>query len=551
MPQKVELRGVPAAPGLALGPLVQLDLGPCAAASQADGNPEIDLRAAIQAARGDLTRLCEAVDDEAAAILEFQVAMLEDEALSDPAFHMIAEGAGAKAAWETALAEQIDDYEAADDEYFRARAADLRDIRDRVLRHLLGATMGGFPPGAVLAGEDLTPSLFLEADWSQGGGIALTAGSDKSHVAMLARARGVPMVVGLRDAVLAGHGEAMVNGEAGVVVFSPDAGARRDFAAKSRAAAARRARAANYLHGPARTADGVAVRVMINVAGLDDLQAVEPDTCDGIGLMRTEFLFRDGAALPGEEAQYGIYRQLLEWADGRPVTVRSLDAGGDKPVAGLTLDGERNPFLGMRGLRLSLRRPEVFRVQLRALARAAVHGPLKVMWPMVTTPAEVVAAAALFDGVMEELRTEGLACAKPPLGIMVEVPTVAITPELFAAADFFSIGSNDLCQYLTAAARDNAAVAELAGPPPAFFKLLSGVCAHAASVGKEVSLCGDMAGEARHLQALLFCGLRVLSVVPPALAPTKAALADTLALAGTGASHVESGGHEGSVDGGR
>ncbi len=198
---------------------------------------------------------------------------------------------------------------------------------------------------------------------------------------------------------------------------------------------------------------------MVNIARPEEVDRIDVTTCDGVGLMRTEFLF-SGDTLPDEETQYRAYTKVLEWAGGRPVTIRTVDAGGDKPVKGLTVE-EPNPFLGLRGIRLSLARPEIFRVQLRALARAAVGGNLKVMLPMVTVPAEIEAARNHLDAVLGELAAEGIAAARPSLGIMVEVPAVAIEPKAYAAAEFFSIGSNDLTQYVTAAARDSHRVADL------------------------------------------------------------------------------------------
>jgi len=243
--------------------------------------------------------------------------------------------------------------------------------------------------------------------------------------------------------------------------------------------------------------------------------------------MRSEFLFRDGAPLPDEETQYRAYRRFLEWAGGKPVTIRTLDIGGDKPIAGLTPEGEANPFLGLRGVRLTLAREEVFRTQLNALLRAAVHGNLKIMLPMVTVPNEIAQSAALLRACQAELSARGVPCAIPPLGIMVEVPAVAVAPALFGAAQFFSIGSNDLTQYVTASSRDDARVAALNDPShPAVLRLIAGVVLHAQQTGRHVSLCGDMASEPRHLDALLDAGLTSLSVAPARLAAIKAAIAE-------------------------
>ena len=317
--------------------------------------------------------------------------MLEDPTLLEPVMERIMTGRSAANAWLGVLALQIADYEAADDDYFRARAGDLADLKDRVLRLLAGEADAALPAGAILIGEDLPPSRFLAIDWSKGGAIVLERGSPLSHVAILARARGVPMVTGLGEVPAIGHVEAIVDGTTGVVL-SPDATSRLSLKEAEQAFAAEQKGAARHRSRPAVTADGIAVKVMINVAAPAETEAIDSAHCDGIGLMRTEFLFRDGHRLPDEEEQYRAYRRLLEWAGDKPVTVRTLDAGGDKPIAGLTPENETNSFLGVEGLRLSLARPDVFRAQLRALGRAAVHGKLKVMWPMVTVPEEFTAA---------------------------------------------------------------------------------------------------------------------------------------------------------------
>jgi phosphotransferase system enzyme I (PtsI) len=474
---------------------------------------------------GQIEGLIERSDEPGAAILEFQAAMLADGELIGPALAAIGAGASADSAWSAALAEQIEAYQVSDNEYFRARAADLTDLRDRVLRNLAGTEAEDLPPGAILIGDDITPTRFLETNWSAGGGIALAAGSAASHVAMLARSRGVPMVVGLGSLEGNGHAEALLDGERGMIVLSPGQAEKRAFESRRLLLSAAAARAAEFLGGPAATADGTPIGVMVNVARPDEVDRLDATACDGVGLMRTEFLFSHG--LPNEETQYRAYAKVLDWAAGRPVTIRTVDAGGDKPVPGFTVD-EDNPFLGLRGVRLSLARPEVFRIQLRALARAAIRGNLKVMLPMVTVPAEIDAAARLLDAMVAELSAEGVPAARPPLGIMVEVPAVAIVPEAFASADFFSIGSNDLTQYVTAAARDSAHVAELNDVAhPAVMRLIADVAAFGARSGIAVSLCGDAAGDPAHVPALLEAGLRTLSVAPAALGPVKAAIADT------------------------
>jgi phosphotransferase system enzyme I (PtsI) len=527
MPQTIELTGRPAAPGLAAGPLVRIDRVEAVRTPTGDAAAERrDLDAAIAAAIGELLALTKKVEAEGADILKFQIAMLEDGALSDTAGELIDEGADAIAAWSETIAAQIADYESTDDEYFRARAADLADLRDRVIRRLAGELETAIPEGAVLTGEDVTPSRFLSVDWKKGGGLALFAGSPSSHVAMLARSRGVPMVVGLGPLNLSGHELAIVDGGNGRIVLSPHAGSWRDYQAAQVDQANRAEKEAAAAREPAVTADGALVAVMINVAEPAELDALDPAIADGIGLVRTEFLFHGPGGLPDEETQYRAYRRIVEWAAGRPVVFRTLDAGGDKPIPGVTVPGESNPFLGTRGIRISLARPDIFRVQLRALARVAAEGAVKVMLPMVTVPEEIDAAAAMLDEAVAELEGQGISCRRPPLGIMVEVPAVAITPDLFAKAAFFSIGSNDLTQYVTASARDIAAVAHLNDPGhPAVIALIRQMVEAGRLIGREVSLCGDMGGDPVHLPALIKAGLRSVSVAPPLVGRAKLAIA--------------------------
>lgn len=521
----MRIEGIPASAGYAEGPLFDLDGPPVAYRGKASTTEEkAALKSAIDKAVSRLTALAETADGEAAGILEFHIAMLQDDALSVPAFAAIGSGEPADAAWRQALDAEIAGYEASDQDYFQARAADLRDIRDQVLRALSEDGEAAAPPGAILYGTDIAPTRFLETDWSRGGGIALKAGSTASHVAMLARSRGVPMVVGLGASADSPVGVALLDAEHGGIVLSPSPAEVEAFRQSSSAFAARQGKAQTFLAQPAITRAGTVVRVQVNIADPSDVDGIDIASCDGVGLMRTEFLF--GKVLPDEETQYRAYRKVLEWAGGKPVTIRTVDAGGDKPLPGFTV-AETNPFLGLRGIRLSLTRPDVFRVQIRALLRAAVHGNLKVMFPMIATAEEYALAAALFAEEQTGLASRGVAHKLPPLGIMVEVPSVAIAPEAFADVAFLSIGSNDLTQYVMAAARDNAAVAHLNSVRhPAVLRLIASVAAFGREKGIPVSLCGDSGGDPAAIPALLEAGLRDLSVAPAQLAMAKAAIAD-------------------------
>jgi phosphotransferase system enzyme I (PtsI) len=526
---EIHLIGRAASPGLAIGPVTTLSAA--VATRTASGDPAQEaaaLRAAIEGATTEIAELIKTVQGEVADILEFQVAMLEDEALADAAYQAISAGIAADHAWRSALDAEIKGYRAAEEEYFRARAADIVDIRDRVLAHLNGVdAVARIAGGSIVAADDITPSAFLAADWTRGGAIALTGGSPSSHVAMLARARATPMVVGL--GALSWNGQppalALVDGDAGTVIFDPEPETRRLFEQRVAAANAALAAAQASSLAPACTADGQKIAVLLNVTAPEDLVGLDPAICDGIGLVRTEFLFEVSHGLPDEDTQYAVYRRILDWAEGRPVTIRTLDAGGDKPIKELTIDDESNPFLGLRGIRLSLARPEVFRVQLRALSRAAVHGVLKVMLPMIAVPSELDRAGVMLDAEFAALRAEGVACARPPLGIMIEVPAAALCAEDFDAA-FYSIGSNDLTQYTMAAARDIGSVADLndAGHP-AVLALIARTVEAARKREVEVSLCGDAAADIRLTTALLATGLTSLSVAPVTVARLKAAIA--------------------------
>ena len=573
----MELRfiGQPAAPGLARGRVHVLkgipEIAPGSAAPAASAavagrepgresghesghesvaDPELDLgfearelTAAIVAASAELRVIISRLEEDlghnrdAVGILGFQLAFLQDGALAAAAREVIAAGLSASDAWAMTMARQIRGYELAEDEYFRARTSDLRDIRDRVFQCLHRGTsaltewLPKIPQGALLVAADLPPSRFLAIDWSRAGGLVLLRGSPASHVAMLARTHGVPMVVGLdqaaplvaswqgTDAILdANVGELIIN--PGVVSVATFSASRQREAVIDEAAEALRLKSV-------RTADGTPIRLYINIADLTELDDVDPGSCDGIGLARTEFLFLQRSGLPDEATQYLAYRRLVEWAAGRTVTIRTLDVGGDKPVAGLTLEGESNPFLGVRGLRLSFARPEVFAVQLRALARAAAHGEIRLMVPMVTLPQELSRVRELLEIEIAALAAAGTAVGRPIVGMMVEVPAAAITADQFDAG-FFSIGSNDLAQYVSAVGRDVGALAHLASPTqPAMLRLIRSVVDAGNHLGIETSLCGDAASDPAEVEALLGAGLRTLSVAPLQLARVKLAVTRT------------------------
>lgn len=527
---RIERRGRPASPGFARGPLVRL-AEETAAGSRSTGTPEEErarLQAALAAAAVEIAALmADQEDEEAAAILEFQVALAADDALAEDAFADIARGTPASAAWTDAMAAMAAGYREADDEYFRARAGDLDDLAGRVSAHLDGRSTGAIalPPGGILHARDLTPSRFLATDWSGGRAVALGEGSPTAHVAILARARGVPMAVGLGGIEAATGTPALLDAGNGLLVVGPGEADVARFAERRTGADADARIEAELVHRPAVTAGGEAVKVLVNVGDPAELDGIDPAICDGIGLVRTEFLFHGRRGLPDEDTQLAAYRRLLAWAGPRPVVVRTLDAGGDKPVDGLTRD-EANPFLGLRGVRLSLAREDVFRVQVRALLRAAISGHLLVMVPMVALPAEMTRVRAIFAEEAGDLAAGGINHAMPPVGMMVEVPAAALTLDLFDA-DFASIGSNDLTQYVMAASReagDLGAGLDDAGEE-AVQRMVRMVVETGARRGMPVSLCGDAGGDPAVLPKLLAAGMRSVSVAPAALGRVKRVIA--------------------------
>ena len=461
-------------------------------------------------------------------VIGFQLSLLEDEELLGPVWAGIDAGVAADRAWADHLAREVADYESASTAYLRDRAADLRDLRERVATAFADdAHPDALPEQCVVIAHELTPSRFLELDRTRVVAVATYAGSPASHAAMLARAYGVPMLVQLACAPgePAPGEEAIVDAERGCLLLAPPPVMRERYSLRIEKRRVRERAALELASRPARTRAGTPIEVLLNVDDPATLTGADPSHCDGIGLTRTEFLFHGADGLPDEQTQLDCYRRLVAWARGRPVTVRTLDAGGDKPIPGLTIKGESNPFLGLRGVRLSLSRPEVFATQLRALARAAAGSELKVMLPMVTRPDELDETRRILSDEVRALRAAGIDAAMPRLGMMVEVPAAALTIEAFDA-DFFSIGTNDLTQYVLAAGRDSSAVADLLDPlHPAVLELIARVAAACDRAGREVSVCGEMAVQPECLRALLDAGIRVVSVPPAALASTKASIA--------------------------
>lgn len=516
--------------GIAIGPLYRPPMEDSLQVVAGE-DEEARLTAAIATALEQLLALHKLSSADAGDIVRFQINLLEDGDFLSPVFKAAANGAPALEAWQELMAREREEYASAEDDYFQGRQSDIQDLAQRVAG-LLGASvqrLDKVPRGAILALDELTPSQFIELDAKELGGVIMERGSPTGHTAMLARAHGLPLLINgstsLDDlpvkckAILAGEQDV------GWLIVEPDSATRAWYEAMLEKQQLARSVEHEYAVRQGETKAGTRIKIYLNVEDPRDLAGIDPDICDGIGLTRTEFLFYGKPSLPDEEAQYQVYRQLIEWADGRPVTIRTLDAGGDKPIAGLTQEGEGNPFLGVRGLRLSLARPATFRAQLRALARAAAHGPLKVMVPMVTVASEFCSAKAMMREAVEALRSEGHQAEMPRFGMMVEVPAAALSIDTFDA-DFMSIGTNDLVQYVMAAGRDSPELAAMQNPlHPAVIELIGRVVEHGNREAVEVSVCGEMAARPDCIAALLGIGVRVLSIPAAAVGRVKFSIA--------------------------
>jgi phosphocarrier protein FPr len=526
------LQGIPASPGLADGPLRRLGGAPAIPEADAE-DPEAEagrleealaaVGADLGAARDDLVRRGRAKE---AAIFEAQTALLGDAALLDPARAAIADGRNAARAIHASAEALAARYDELDDDYLRERAADVRDVGRRVVRALLGERDEGAQAGEVLVADELLPGDAAALDPAIVAGVATAHGGATGHAAIIARSLGVPTVVGLGPALLAVREgtRLLLDGDAGTVLVDPDPEALARHQARATAAAERHARAAERAGEPAVTRDGTRIEVVANLGDVDGAAHAVQLGAEGVGLLRTEFLFLGRDELPGEDEQAEAYGRIARDLDGRPLIIRTLDVGADKPLAAIPQEPEANPFLGQRGLRLQLARPELLSPQLRAILRTAADHPVKVMFPMVATLGEVRAARAALDEARAALGID------PPLdvGVMVEVPAVAVQAERFAAElDFLSIGTNDLAQYTMAAERGNEHVAPLAtGPVPAVLRLVELTVRGAAAHGRWVGVCGELAGDVDGARLLVGLGVTELSMAPPRIADVKEALRD-------------------------
>lgn len=527
------LHGIAASPGIAIGPAFrfrQVDLRYGRYTVESADAEWARCQAALETARTQLAAVHAKAEAESgaeqAAIFEAHILMLEDPELLEMVQKDIEErNVNAEAALSDATEKYAQMLEALDDEYLRARAADVRDVAARVLRILLGVaespTAGLATPSIILA-TDLTPSDTVMLDKSLVLGLCTAEGGATSHAAILARSLGLPAVVGASSRVLEIPDDTILvlDGREGTLLVQPDADTVALYRERQAVDARVLAHAQQRAHEPAVTRDGHRVEVVANIGNVEGAQAALGAGAEGVGLLRTEFLYLERTHLPDEEEQYLAYRAIVDTFGDLPVILRTLDIGGDKKLPYLELPDEMNPFLGLRAIRLCLARPELFRPQLRAALRAGAGRNLKVMFPMVATVAEVRNARSMLEQCRAELQAEGKPVAeKTQVGIMVEIPAAAVMADRLAAqVDFFSIGTNDLSQYALAADRTNAQVASLASAfQPAVLRLVRDVIAAAHAQGKWVGLCGELAGEPLAIPILLGLGLDEFSMNLPAI----------------------------------
>lgn len=536
---RLQLAGIAASPGIVVGPVYLLRWEVPDVPQRIVPDEEIPaelerLHAAIARAaeRLELVRVRaerQAGPDEA-AIFDVQLSILHDQALVDQMETLIRQNLGAEKAVDLAILEWRQQFAKHPHAMLRERVGDLTDVQIRLLSMLL--ELPDYDPievpkgaGAILVTHDLTPSLTVQLDREAISAIATDAGTNTSHIAILARSLGLPAVVGLRDATsrLRGGERAVLDGAAGTLALDPDAAELVAYAARAQLEVQETAELRQLSALEAVTRDDVHLVLRANVDLPDEAEAAATSGADGVGLMRTEFLVVGRATMPDEDEQYRAYARVVDAFQGQPVVIRTFDIGGDKlPIGGFP--AEANPFLGWRAIRMCLDQPAMFKGQLRALMRAAMHGDVRIMLPLVVSVDEVREARALMAEAADELRARGAAFREDvPLGVMIETPAAAMAAETFVGeVAFFSIGTNDLVQYTLAVDRGNAQLAPRFTPlHPAVLRLVRHIVRVGAEHNLDVCVCGEMASHPLMAYALLGLGLRQLSVGPRNVAVVK------------------------------
>ncbi len=476
---------------------------------------------------------CRAGEKEA-EILEGQMMLLQDPFMISQMEQEMMQGAVVQAAVDRVCTSFAEMFAGMEDELMSQRAADICDIRTRLLGILLGVKpvdISKLPKGSVIVAHDLTPSMTVGIQKENVAAIVTETGGQTSHSAILARALELPAVLSVADALkkIAPDEMLIVDGEAGQVIVSPDARQLASGQQRQHELLEERAGLEFFRERETLDADGRKFLLYANIGSVQEAQAAACSGAEGIGLFRTEFLFMDRDELPGEEEQYAAYSQVSACMAGKEVIIRTLDIGGDKEIPYLHLQKEENPFLGFRAIRYCLEETGVFKTQLRALLRAgAAHHNLKLMFPLVTGAEEVRAAKKLLEECKRELRAEGKAFdGEISVGVMIETPAAALIADLLGQeADFFSIGTNDLTQYTLAVDRGNARVEELYDPlHPAVLRSIQKIIQAAKQAGIPVGMCGEAAADPRMIPLLLAFGLDEFSVGAPSVAAARKEIA--------------------------
>lgn len=521
---------LPASPGIAIGPVCRLTAVPVELDQERAGEPAAEWRRIVEsvaAVRRDIEHVrvttAREVGAEQASIFDAHLSLLGDaEMLADVKTRTSA-GIGAVAAWAACLADVEREWASLPDPYLRERAADVKAVGDQVLRALTGKPARRMTSQGVLVASDLTPAETAGLDLSLVTGVVLALGSPTSHAAILARARDIPVVVAAGPHVLSiPEGTTiLLDGSSGELHIDPSPELLEEYQRRAVDAAEQRARQLALAEQPAVSRDGTSVAVAANLGSVADARVALAAGADSAGLVRTEFLFLDRSAAPSAEEQQAEYVAIAEAMDGRRITLRTLDVGGDKPLSYLPMPQETNPFLGQRGIRLSLEHRDLLRDQLAAICHTAHSFPTSLMIPMVSTPGEMIEARQVLMEAAGPLGLpEGL-----HVGTMIEVPAAALKIEAFLPyVDFVSIGTNDLTQYALAAERGNGAVAALSDAlDPGVLQLIDHVC-RAARGRIDVAVCGEAASDELAIPVLVGLGVRELSVSPPAVPRVKAAV---------------------------
>ena len=531
--QAVRQAPIGAGAGLGIGPAHSARSGTITIPDTPADEPAVEWRRvgkAIASVRRTIshlrTRTAREIGEAEAAIFDAHQLMLDDSALLDSVRTRIDGGLSAISAWSAAVQDLAAEFAAVPDPYLRARADDVRAVGDQVLRAMLGGGEHSAGPTGVVIAADLTPAEAAELDPSRVAAVLLAFGSPHAHNVILLRAKGIPVIVAAGPTVLSIPDGTIVavDGGQGEFIVDPAQDVRQEFAERVATLARRQGHARARAAEPAVTRDAVTIPVGANVGSVDDARAAAAHGADLAGLVRTEFLFLGRQDAPDVEEQFAVYRKIAESLDGRRITLRTLDVGGDKPLDFLPSPAEANPYLGVRGIRLSLAHPDLLAEQLLAMVRLAQQTPVSVMFPMIATLDELFAARELLDTAIGQAGGRGRP-AGLQVGMMVEVPAAALKAAAFARhVDFLSIGTNDLTQYTLAADRNNDAVAPIGDTfDPGLLQLIRATCQGAAGKAS-VSVCGEFAADERAVAPLLGMGVDSLSVTPPAIPATKEAV---------------------------